>query len=150
MAVATAALAAVAAVGNIIGGIRRGVQARRNAKFMRLVLQEQRKINDSLYARKIRQEVGSDLVNAAARGVAQTGTTLDTVFNEAFSLQQQRVIKNKELALSALRAEMEGSQFAQSAFAQGLGGALQSGYTGFKAYQEQKMIEQAQADRGSL
>jgi len=27
---------------------------------------------------------------------------------------------------------------------------LQSGYTGFKAYQEQKMIEQAQADRGSL
>ena len=60
MAVATAAIAAAAAVSNIIGGIRKGVQARRNAKFMRLVLQEQRKINDSLYARKIRQEVGLD------------------------------------------------------------------------------------------
>jgi hypothetical protein len=132
MVAAVAVLAGVSAVNSIVGGIFNSVNARKRAEFNQKLLEEQIQVNDILYAREIRSGLGDDLVGAAARGVSQTGSVIDSAFDKAFGLQLQRAARNYQLRVQQLQADVLGKQQSQQALLGGIKGALGAATIGAK------------------
>lgn len=145
MVAAVAVLAGIAAAQKIIGGIINSINARKQAKFNQKLLDEQIKVNDVIYAREIRGKLGENLVGAAARGVSQSGSVIDSAFDQAFGLQLQRSAKNFQLRAEQLQSDITGKQKSQSALLAGLAGALSAAQTGAEGVATEKNTEAAKA-----
>ena len=146
-----ATIATIASGGSVltkaIGGIIASAQARERAEFQQEIFEEQERINNLLYGRRIRQELGEDIASIAARGVAQRGSPVDAAFDKAFGIQLERAQRNAQLRLQALQAQVTGETQSQQALLSGLGGVLTSGQTGVEVYQTQEQINLAKKAR---
>lgn len=140
-------LAAATAIQSAVGGLIGASNARKRAAYASKLYEQQALINDMIYSRKIREDVGADIASAAARGVAQTGSVTASIMNEAFGTQLQRVIRSNELRMQGLQSSIGGQQQAQSSILSGLAGSLQAGYQGLQAQQTQNAIDAAKRDQ---
>jgi hypothetical protein len=135
--------AGVGAVAGMIGGLVGSSQAKSQAAFSQKMLEEQIRVNDVLYAREIRGKLGENLVGAAARGVSQSGSVIDSAFDEAFTLQLQRSTKNLQLRAEQLQADVTGKQKSQAALLGGLKSGLEGTATAVDAAGTSKKIADA-------
>ena len=120
----TAALGVVGGIGKMFGGITASAQAKEQAAFFSEVYDEQIAVNNLLFNRQIRGELGEDITNIAARGVAQTGSPIESAIEEAFSKQLAREAKNQQLRFQQLQQEIQGKQSSQEALLGGIGGVV--------------------------
>lgn len=118
----TTALIASAAIGgiaNMIGGKQQGDMLRRQGEAMAAYYKSQAKFNKVETGRKARAAVGSAQVNADARGVEFSGSTLESAFSDIYDFELQEAFKRQQAkaqgVLSQGRSDFSAAQAYTSA-----------------------------------
>lgn len=131
-----------------LGGIFAAQAAREKAEFFMQAYEEQEKLNDIVYAESIREDLGAQIANLGARGVAG-GNVKAAAFDSVFAKQLQRATSNQQLQFQQTQQMISGNVGSQNALLDGLKGVLGTGFSAANAINDSQAASAAAASAGA-